>query len=53
MRRRAPWPSEEGDKAVERPESVRFQGMRVGDFVSTARQFLLDVVILILFETGS
>jgi glutaminyl-tRNA synthetase len=35
VRRRAPWPEAEGEKSGEvGPESVRFQGMRVGYFVS-------------------
>lgn len=37
VRRRAPWPQAEGEKAGSGPEGVRFQAMRVAYFVSSSR----------------
>jgi glutaminyl-tRNA synthetase len=43
VRKRAPWPEAAGevDKATSKPESVRFQGMRVAYFVSAYSQGFL------------
>jgi glutaminyl-tRNA synthetase len=53
IRRRAPWPSLEGERdiaaAETRPETVRFQGMRVGHFCldgdSTEASIVLNRIV--------
>jgi glutaminyl-tRNA synthetase len=55
VRRRAPWPAAEGEKAGEvGPESVRFQAMRVGYFVSGYLACYICIVYTdpVLFMTG-
>ena len=51
VRRRAPWPKEAGEASIsseDRPESIRFQGMRVGYFCvdkdSTSAKLVLNQI---------
>lgn len=60
IRRRAPWPEEAGEKAVEHGdagfESVRFQGMRVAYFTmdkdSTEEKLVLNRIVGLKEDTG-
>lgn len=69
IRRRAPWPAEAGEKAVAdeadggdsvlvaaRPETVRFQGMRMGYFCvdkeSGAEKLVLNRIVSLKEDTG-
>ena len=59
IRQRAPWPAHDGEQklsSVEHPESVRFQGMRVGYFCldsdSTAEQPVLNRIVTLKEDTG-
>jgi glutaminyl-tRNA synthetase len=50
VRRRAPWPEAEGERLGEVGlESVRFQGMRVGYFVSLPPAFSLKYISILIF----
>ena len=43
VRQRAPWPASKGEESgIGGPETVRFQAMRVGYFVSVSVDFLVD-----------
>ncbi|KAK4042961.1 hypothetical protein C8A01DRAFT_44031 [Parachaetomium inaequale] len=57
VRRRAPWPAAEGEKAGEvGPESVRFQAMRVGYFTldsdSTEERIVLNRIVALKEDSG-
>ncbi|KAF3917366.1 hypothetical protein ABW21_db0202900 [Orbilia brochopaga] len=60
VRRRAPWPAKEGEGAgvlvEERPESVRFQGLRVGYFAmdsdSAGDKIVLNRIVTLKEDVG-
>jgi len=64
IRRRAPWPAEAGEKDVGKkeedtvagPETVRFQGMRMGYFCvdreSTDKEIVLNRIVSLKEDTG-
>ena len=67
IRRRAPWPAEAGEKntgiaatgdgsTATRPETVRFQGMRVAYFCvdreTTADELVLNRIVSLKEDTG-
>ncbi|KAK6346891.1 hypothetical protein TWF696_006993 [Orbilia brochopaga] len=60
VRRRAPWPAKEGEGAgvlvEERPETVRFQGLRVGYFAmdsdSTGDRIVLNRIVTLKEDVG-
>ncbi|OKL62167.1 putative glutamine--tRNA ligase [Talaromyces atroroseus] len=56
VRRRAPWPASEGEKAKHGPESVRFQGLRIAYFCvdsdSTDDKVVLNRIVSLKEDSG-